>query len=114
MTMGQWWIDRAIPKYLQIGLSKFYIVYHKFHTDQPSNCINIPPFPFPVNSVTLCEQRLSERPPGGSILDESIPSQHIQNKIHTYKNVSTVLKSITSMSIHTHSTNSKFGVRQSH
>lgn len=90
--MGQWWIDRVIPKYLEIGLSQFYFVYHKFHKDQPSNCINISPFPFPVNSVMLHEQRLSERPPGGSFLDGSIPSQHIQNKIHTYQNVSTVLR----------------------
>jgi len=89
--MGQWWIDKVIPKYLETDLSQFYFVYHKFQTDQPSNYINIPPFPLPVNSVMLREQGLSERPPGGSLLDDSIPSQHIQSKIHTYQNVSIVL-----------------------
>jgi hypothetical protein len=49
----------------------------------------------------LCEQRLSERPPGGSPLDESIPSQHIQNKIHTYQNVSTVL-TVSLVCLYTH------------
>jgi hypothetical protein len=81
--------------------AQFYFVYKKFYTDQPSNCSNIRPFPFTVNSVMLCEQRLSEQPPGGSPLDESIPSQHIQNKIHTYQNVSTVL-TVSLVCLYTH------------
>jgi hypothetical protein len=49
----------------------------------------------------LHEQRLSERPPGGSLLDESILSQHIQNKIHTYQNVRNVL-TVSLVRLYTH------------